>query len=85
MPRWIDVRIEELVLDGFSRADRLRIGAAVEVELSRLLASGSIPPGLVGGGHRDSIDAGSFTRGPVATPSAIGQAVARSVYGGLAR
>jgi hypothetical protein len=36
--RAIEVRIGELVLEGFSATDRLRIGAAVERELARLVA-----------------------------------------------
>ncbi len=79
----LEVHIEELVLHGFSPADRLRIGAALERELARLLAERGLPEGLPGGAQVEAIDAGSFVRGPLATPVSIGGEVARAVYGGL--
>jgi hypothetical protein len=79
----IELRIEELVLYGFSPADRLRIAAALEGELARLLAERGLPQGLADGAGRDAIDAGSFVRGPLATPVSIGGEVAHAVYGGL--
>jgi hypothetical protein len=84
-PRAIEVRIEELVLQGFSSADRLRIGAAVERELGRLLREGGLPESLAGGLERETIDAGSFARSSQATASTLGESVARSVYTGLGR
>ncbi len=79
----VEVHIEELVLDGFSPADRLRIGAALERGLARLLAERGLPEGLAGGAQVDAIDAGSFVREPLATPVSIGGQVAQAVYGGL--
>jgi hypothetical protein len=81
----IELRIEELVLYGFSPADRLRIGAALEGELARLLAEGGLPEGLAGGTQVEAIDAGSFVRGPLATPVSIGGEVAQAVYKGMNR
>lgn len=82
-PREIKVRIDELVLHGFSPADRLRIGAALERELARLLVERGLPEGLAGGAEVQAVDAGSFVRGPLITPSLIGAEVAQAVYGGL--
>lgn len=85
-PRRIEVRIGELVLEGgFAPADRFRIGAAVERELARLVREGGLDAGLLAGGGRDAVDAGSFTRAPQAAPASVGEGVARSVYGGLKR
>ena len=84
-PRAIEVRIGELVLEGASPADRLRIGAALERELARLVGEGGLGPTLLAGGGQPSLDAGSFTRAPQATPAAVGGDVARSVYAGLKR
>ncbi len=84
-PSAIEVRIGELVLEGFSPADRLRIGAAVERELTRLVREGGLPEGLTGAADRTTIDAGSFTRAPQSSPMAVGRSVARSVYRGLGR
>lgn len=82
-PRAIEIRIDQLVLEGYSPADRLRIGAAVERELARMVREGGLGAGLMAGGGRAAIDAGSFTRAPQATPAAVGADVARSVYAGL--
>ena len=84
-PQSFEVHIEELVLHGFSAADRLRIGAALEGELARLLADRGLPEGLAGGAQVEAIDAGSFLRAPLATPVSIGREVAQAVYGGLER
>jgi hypothetical protein len=84
-PRAIEVRIGELVLEGFAPADRLRIGAAVERELARLVGEGGLGDSVMGGGAREAVDAGSFTRAAQATPAAVGGDVARSVYAGLKR
>jgi hypothetical protein len=80
----IEVRIDKLVLFGFSSTDRLRIAAALERELARLLAESGVPEGLAGGAQVEAIDAGSFVRGALATPVSIGGQVAQAVYGGLA-
>ena len=84
-PHAIRIRIDTLVLEGMSAADRLRIGAAVERELGRLIAEHGLPSGASERGARDVVDGGSFARTPLTTPSAIGAEVARAVYGGLGR
>lgn len=84
-PREIRVHIEALVLEGFSSADRLRIGAAVERELGRLLAESGLPAGGAERLARDVVDAGSFAREHLGTPSSVGAQVAGAVYRGLGR
>lgn len=84
-PREIEVFVEELVLEGFSPADRLRIGSALEIELARLLREGELPSGLASDGEREGLDAGSFAHSPLATAPALGESLARSVYAGLSR
>jgi hypothetical protein len=84
-PQAIEVTIDELVLEGVSPAERLRIGAALESELGRLLAERGLPEDLAGGDQRDAVDGGSFVRGPGATPSSVGAHVAAAVYDGLGR
>lgn len=82
-PRVIEVRIGELVLEGFSPADGPRIGAALERELGRLFAQHGVPAAMAGGSQREVIDAGAFTHAPQATPAATGAQMARAAYGGL--
>jgi hypothetical protein len=84
-PERIEVRIEELVLDGLPPADAQGVGAAVERELSRLLTERGIPGHLLQGQAPQLIDAGAFARSLSATPPAVGGEIARAVYGGLAR
>jgi hypothetical protein len=82
-PREIEVRIDELVLHGVAFADRYAVADAVQHELAQLLAERGLPQRLTGGAETEAIDAGSFVRGPLATPVSIGGDVARAVYGGL--
>ena len=79
----VELHIEELVLHGFSPGDRYRIGAAVERELSRLLAEQGTPPTLARGGDIGHLDGGSFEAKPGAGVEAIGARVAQAVYGAL--
>jgi hypothetical protein len=83
-PRAIEIRIGELVLEGVSAADRLRIGAAFERELARLVVERGLGE-LAAGGTLDVVDAGSFVREPRATPASLGAALAGSVHRGIRR
>lgn len=84
-PRPIEVHIGELVLEGFPPAHRLRIGEALERELSRLLDAPATAARLVALGDRPSIEGGAFAPEPRATPDVVGAGAARSVYAGLTR
>lgn len=81
----IEVHIERLVLDGLpvSTADGPRVRAAVESELARLLAQGSVSRELISGGAVPRVDAPRISIGPHELPDAIGRAVARSVHAGI--
>lgn len=81
----VDVRIEELVLEGFPPGNRHRIGAAVERELTRLLAERGLPPGLAQGAEVPHLDGGSVEMNRTATPEGVGGQVAKAVYGGFGR
>ena len=81
----LDLHIEELVLEGFSPADRHRIGAAVERELARLFAERGLPAGLAQGAEVPRLDGGSFEMNRNATPERVGGQVAGAVYGGMGR
>jgi hypothetical protein len=84
-PRAIEVRIGELVLEGVSPADHLRIGTALEGELTRLLRERGLPAALHAGVHLEAVDAGPISPPPTATPAALGGAVAAAVYSALGR
>ena len=83
--RPVDLRIDELVLEGFSFGDRFRIGEAIENELTRLLAEHGAPASLTKDSESSSLD-GLVIRIPSnAKATTIGAQVARSIYRGLAR
>ncbi len=81
-PAHIRLHIDELVLEGFEPGDRDRIAAAVEDELGRLLTEGVTEGGLPGP-SRDVVDGGQFSVPSAARPEAVGEQVARTLYGVL--
>lgn len=82
-PHAIEIRIDELVLHGFSPADRLQIGAAFERELARLVAEQGVPVEVADSAHREVIEACSFEHSSLATPGSLGTDLARAVNGRL--
>lgn len=79
----VELHIEKLVLHGFAPCDRHRIGAAVEAELTRMIAEQGVPASLANGGEIALLDAGSFEVAKDSTTKTIGGQVARALYGGL--
>ncbi|HET7502147.1 MAG TPA: hypothetical protein VFK02_14115 [Kofleriaceae bacterium] len=82
----LELHIEELVLHGFSPADRHRIADAVRAELERRLAG----PGtaeqlrhLASGAPIDRLDAGSLHVVEPARPAAIGAQVGGALASAL--
>jgi hypothetical protein len=82
-PANIELHVDELVLHGFSPADRYRIGEAVERELGRLFAERGAPSSLVREAEIARLDGGSFEASPDPGAEAIGVRLAQTVYGGL--
>ena len=79
----IELRIEELILDGFEESDRHVIGEAVEHELTRLFTEHGVPPSLKNGGRIDSLDGGAFEMTPGLRAEVIGARLAHAVYRGI--
>ncbi|GJQ57398.1 MAG: hypothetical protein D8M57_18975 [Candidatus Scalindua sp. AMX11] len=79
----IELHIDNLVLHGFSPHDRHRIGAAVEHQLTQILAKQGITSFLSKGGELSHLDGGTFDMAPNTKPGTIGAQVAKSVYAGL--
>lgn len=79
----LDLHIERLNLHGFSALDRHRIGAAMQAELTRLLAEQGIPPALAQGGVMKQLDGGTFEMAAGMPPRIVGVRIARAIYGGL--
>ena len=79
----IKLHIDSLVLQGFNSADRGRIVAAMQQELTRLLAERGVPPSLGQGDSVAQVDGGQFQITPGDRAGAIGSRVAQHVYKGL--
>ena len=82
-PGNIELNIEQLILHGFPPGDRYRISAAIQQELTRLLAEQGVPPSLVQGGMIEQLNGGSFEMAVGARAEVIGTQIAQSIYGGL--
>ncbi len=78
----VRVHIDRLILDGLP-VDRLtapQVQAAVEAELTRLLAAGDWHPP---GGAVPAVSAAPIAVAPDTRPGQLGAAVAQSIHGGL--
>ena len=79
----VHVHIERLVLDGIDvpHGSHAALGAAVERELARRLASGGIAPSLLGGVAVPSLATPGIAA--AGSPRQLGGAIAGAVYGGI--
>lgn len=83
----INMKIERLVLDGISvpHGQRPLLRAAVEEELTRLLAADGLAPGLLAGNTVPYVPAGGIQLAGESDITDLGRQVGRAVYGGLNR
>ncbi|MEO6672191.1 MAG: hypothetical protein ABIN93_02065 [Ginsengibacter sp.] len=79
----IEVNIDELVLHGFSPADRVLIGQAVEHELTSMFSQQGVPPSLIKNNNVPFLNGGSFQMKANTSPGSIGNQIAGTVYSGL--
>jgi hypothetical protein len=79
----IQLRIEGLVLDGFSPGDRYRIAEAMQGELAQLLADPITRASLAAPRETAQLGGGSFRVAANSKPEAIGVQVAQSLQRGL--
>ena len=83
----LQIQIGELVLHGLdhdrSSGARYDLGAAVERELTRLLAEQGLPPGFSQAGIVARLSGGSFEVAPGSSPDTIGLQIAEAVYRGF--
>jgi hypothetical protein len=80
----INLTIDQLILDGIDLPNHQRpdLQAAVEAELSRLLAEQGVGPHLQARGAVPSLDA-EVIQLTSNDPATLGQQIAQAVYGGL--
>lgn len=82
----VHLRIDRLIIDGLplGPGDAARLQAAVEAELTRLIAEGGLPPALAAGGARARADAPAPLRVDAGlTPEALGTRLAGVIHGGI--
>jgi hypothetical protein len=79
----IELSIDHLVLHGFPRADRHRIGEAIRQELLRQLGERGLPDALARRGHIPRLNAGAIKAQAGGKPETIGTQVARAVFGSV--
>jgi hypothetical protein len=83
----INLHVERLVLEGLELTPRERrlLQETASAELARLLHEGGLAPFPAGGLDISRLQAPSISPGVPRDPVALGEAIARSLYGGLAR
>jgi hypothetical protein len=81
----IELHIERMVLDGLQVAprDRPNLQAAVEAELTRLLATGGLRSELLSGGAMRSLGAGEIHVTNHMSPLHLGNRIAQAVHDGV--
>jgi len=82
---YVDLHIEELVLQGFEPKERYRIARATERELRQLFNEQGIPTWLARGGEIAHLEGGTFEVARGSRTAAIGAQVAQAIYGGLSQ
>lgn len=81
----ISVHIERLILDGLpiAQRDRARLQAAIEEELYRLLAAGSLAIDLRAAAMLPRLTGGPLELNGNEDPRLLGKRIAQAVYGGI--
>ncbi|MEO8108829.1 MAG: hypothetical protein ABI594_02300 [Ginsengibacter sp.] len=79
----IEINIGELVLHGFSPADKFRIGQAVEQHLTSLFIEQGVPSSLQKNNDQLSLKGGSFQLSENDSAGSIGNQIAGTVYSGF--
>lgn len=83
----INLHIERLIMEGVPLAtvERPLLQAAVETELTRLLASGGLHDALQTGGAFYNVRTTSIQVASNSSPAQLGEQIAGAVYGGIGK
>ena len=79
----VHIHLEEVILHGLGRAERLRAATALQAELVRLLTEGGVPATLRQTAELPRLAGGSFDLTPSLSPERYGVQAARALYRGL--
>lgn len=83
----INLHIERLVLEGLDvgPGQGVQVKAAVEAELTRMLADGGLSGALQSGGALTHVKSAGIQLANVSSPAGLGKQIAGSVYGGIGK
>jgi hypothetical protein len=76
----IELCIEELVLEGFSSGDRLRIASAIEAELTRKLEEGHLTSSMLKTKDIEWLDLGTINVVKSLSADKLGKHIANTIY-----
>src|SRR5690606_15851409 len=79
----LELRIEQLVLEGVAPGDRYRVADALRAELRRLLGAQGAAANFPASVSERRIDAGTIHIGGGAPADHTGKQIARAVYGAI--
>lgn len=81
----ITLYIERLILDGISPSSEERplLQAAIEAELTRLLANGGLKGALQSGGASYDVRTAGIQLAHDGSPARLGEQIAGALYGGI--
>lgn len=81
----VELHIDTLILEGVEVAwhERGAVMAAVEGELTRLLAEGGVSSDFMMGGAVRAVRGGTVQLAEGGRPDGLGQQIAQAVYGGI--
>lgn len=85
MKQSIEINIDELILHGFSPADRFKIGNSLRSELAKLILENGMPAGISNGGDINGINGGTFQASKNMHARTVGTQIAKSIYGGMGK
>jgi hypothetical protein len=81
----IELHIEELVLEGFSSGDRLKIASAIEAELTMKLENGYLKGSQLKTKDIRWLNLGTINLTESSSADKLGKQIANAIYAGLGR
>ncbi len=85
MKQSVEINIDELILHGFSPADRHKIGESLRTELARLVIDNGMPSAFSTGKNISQLNGGTFQVSKKMQARAVGNHIAKSIYGGMGK
>ena len=81
----VEMKIEQMILEGFSPSDRYRIGDSVQNELERIFNEQGVSWTINKSIELETLDGGEFATTHATRAASVGNQLAQSVYQGISR